>query len=409
MVDSSLTIFDSSSSGPPSAGTGPVILDARVVAGSGGGPEKTILNSARYLSRYGYRTICAYMRSPRDAAFASIEQKARELEAPLVAVDDYGPLDYGIVARLADVCRRERVTIWHGHDYKSNLLGLLLRRSCPMRLVTTVHGWVLRSWKTPLYYALDRWSLPYYERVICVSEDLRQVCLRAGVREDRCPVIANGVDVAQFARTRSVAEAKQRLGWPAQGLLIGGVGRLSPEKGFSLLIEAVGELIREGLDLHLMLVGEGGERAALQSLIAARGLDGRVRLLGQRADVVELYEAMDAFVLSSLREGLPNVVLEAMAMGVPVLATEVAGVPALVEHAVNGLCIPPGSASALRDGLRTLVLQPALRRQLAETARQTVEGKFSFAARMERIHQIYQEVLASDGSAQGPGPGRDPR
>ncbi len=104
---------------------------------------------------------------------------ASELEAPLVAVDDYGPLDYGIVARLADVCRRERVTIWHGHDYKSNLLGLLLRRRWPMRLVTTVHGWVLRSWKTPLYYALDRWSLPYYERVVCVSEDLRQVCLRA--------------------------------------------------------------------------------------------------------------------------------------------------------------------------------------------------------------------------------------
>ncbi len=186
-------------------------------------------------------------------------------------------------------------------------------------------------------------------------------------------MIANGVDCEQFHRTRAAAEAKRQLGWPAKGLLIGGVGRLSPEKGFSLLIEAVGELIREGLDLQLMLVGEGGERAALQSQIAARGLDGRVRLLGQRADVVELYEAMDVFVLSSLREGLPNVVLEAMAMGVPVLATEVAGVPALVEHAVNGLCIPPGSASALRDGLRTLVLQPALRRQLAETARQTVE------------------------------------
>src|SRR5262249_49189944 len=102
----------------------PVVLDTRVVTGCGGGPDKTILNSPRFLAADGYRRRCAYMRPPRDSGFEQLRRKAELCRAPLVSVADRGPWDWRVVGELLQICRRERVSIWHGHDYKSNALGL---------------------------------------------------------------------------------------------------------------------------------------------------------------------------------------------------------------------------------------------------------------------------------------------
>ena len=119
-----------------------VVLDVRVVTGTGGGPDKTILNAPRFLAASGYHNICAYMHPPNDPGFERLRERANALEAPLVSIPDRGPFDLKVATELLALCRRERVAIWHGHDYKSNLLGLLLRPFWPMRLVSTVHGWV---------------------------------------------------------------------------------------------------------------------------------------------------------------------------------------------------------------------------------------------------------------------------
>src|SRR5438067_1964725 len=147
----------------------PVVLETRVVAGSGGGPDKTILNSPRFLTAAGYRMLCAYMHPPGDPGFEQLRHRAAALDAPLLSVPDRGPWDCAVIGRLLHICRRERVSIWHGHDYMSNALGLLLRSFWPMRLVTTLHGWVKHTRRTPLYYRVDELCLPHYEAVISVS------------------------------------------------------------------------------------------------------------------------------------------------------------------------------------------------------------------------------------------------
>ena len=138
------------------------------------------------------------------------------------------------------------VAIWHGHDYKSNLVGLLLRPAWPMRLVTTVHGWVHKTRRTPLYYWVDRICLRYYEKVICVSDDLYQACRACGVPRRRCVLLENGIDTDDFRRRQTTHEAKAKLGLPPGRFLIGAVGRLSAEKGFDLLIRCVHRLIQRG-------------------------------------------------------------------------------------------------------------------------------------------------------------------
>jgi glycosyltransferase involved in cell wall biosynthesis len=371
----------------------PVVLDTRVVTETGGGPEKTILNSPRFLDGLGYRMLCAYMHPPGDPGFDLLQLKAEECRAPLFSVPDRGPWDGRVLTRMLEICRRERVAIWHGHDYKSNLLGLLLRPFWPMRLVTTLHGWVKQTRRTPLYYRIDKMCLPHYERVICVSEDLMEQALASGVPPARCLLVENAIDTEQFSRRRGVADAKAALGIPPHRLVLGAVGRLSDEKGFDVLIRAADRLIASGLDLELMIAGKGDDEPRLRSLIAELGREDRCHLLGFRSDTNELYQAMDVFALSSYREGLPNVLLEAMAMGVPVVATRVAGIPRLVSDEENGLLTRAGSADELMAAIARLLGDAPLCDRLSRAGRRTIVERYNFEARMAMIRAIYDDVL----------------
>jgi glycosyltransferase involved in cell wall biosynthesis len=370
-----------------------VALETRVVAGSGGGPDKTILNTPRYLTAAGYRTICAYMHPPGDAGFEQLRAKARVWQAPLLSVPDRGPWDWRVMQRLLTICRHERVAIWHGHDYKSNALGLLLCRFWPMHLVTTVHGWVHQTRRTPLYYWVDRLCLPHYECVICVSEDLRDRCLACGVAPGRCVLIENAIDTAEFSRQVPLEAAKARVGIPPERFVIGAVGRLSAEKAFDVLIHSACQLLNEGKDIELLIVGEGDEKPALQALIAKLGCAQRIRLLGYRSDTRELYQAMDIFALSSRREGLPNVLLEAMALEVPVVATRIAGIPRLIHDEENGLLVEPGDVEGLYQAMAGLLNDASLRARLSRAGRRTIETGYSFLARMEKIRTVYDRLV----------------
>ena len=388
-------VSDSRPTGPPNRPSAvPVVLDARVVTGSGGGPEKTILNSPRFLNPLGYRMVCAYMHPPGDPGFEVIRAKAAKYNAPLVSIPDRGAWDWRVVTEALAVCKRENVTVWHGHDYKTNALGLLLKRFWPMRLVTTVHGWVQHTRRTPLYYRIDQLCLPRYERVICVSDDLLESCLAAGVPARNCVLLENGIDTRGVSRARqSIAEAKAAIGLPTTGFVVGAVGRLSGEKGFDVLIRSIHALVSRGLDVRLVIVGEGGERANLERLVRELNLTDRVRLAGWQADVRGYFEAMDVFALSSIREGLPNVLLEAMALEVPVVSTRVNGVPRLVQDGRNGFLVTAGDLDGLTTALSGLLTNAALRAVFRTAGRRTVETRYSFATRMHRLKRLYDELL----------------
>jgi len=370
-----------------------MILHVRSVTGCGGGPEKTILNSPRFLTKLGYRSACAYLRPPRDAMFQSLRQRASASGARLIEVDDRGALDYSLVKRLIRTCREEQVAVWHGHDYKSNALGLLVRRFWPMTLVTTVHGWVEHTRRTPLYYKIDKLCLPRYDEVICVSSDLHAECLRVGVSPSRCHLIHNAIDVEEFRRSRTSADARKLFSEAPANAIIGAMGRLSEEKGFDILIRSVHRLIKSGHDASLWIAGEGPARRSLQSLVNDLGVAEKVRLLGHVEDIKSFFEAIDLFALSSLREGLPNVLLEAMAMEIPIVATRIAGVPSLVADGQNGLLVDPNDVRKLADCLQRLLLDNRLQDSLRTAARTTIENGFNFQQRMQKVVDIYDRLL----------------
>lgn len=376
----------------------PLILHVRLVTGSGGGPDKTVLNSPRHLRRLGYDCVCAYLHPPGDPGFVLLEERARSWEAPLVSVPDRGPWDLKVLYDLVRICRDRRVTVWHAHEYKSNVFGLFARRFWPMKLVTTVHGWGVHAGRAPLYNSVDRRVLRFYDHVVCVSEDLKDECLRFGVRPDRCSVIHNAIDTDQFRRTQSTASAKREVQAPVDGVLLGAMGRLSHEKRFDLLIQAVAQLVRQGKDVRLWIAGEGPERDKLNAEIASHALGDRVRLLGMVADPRTWLQAVDLFALSSVREGLPNVVLEAMAMETPVVATRIAGVPGLLDDGALGVLVEPGSADALAAGIRQLLDDAPLRTRMQSAALRKIHDTHSFERRMQRMAALYDRLLGRDAS-----------
>jgi glycosyltransferase involved in cell wall biosynthesis len=368
------------------------ILHLRTVAGKGGGPEKTLLNSPRFLTG-SYDVRLAYIRPQGDPEY-DMPAKARAMNVDLVDIPEVGPLDPRTLVRLAREVEAFRPDLLHAHDYKTNVLGLALGPMFGIPVITTVHGYVTRGGRLEAYYLLDRWALRRMEHVVAVSEDLYQHLVDdLRLPRSKCSLIENGIDTQQYCRRVPAAEAKQRLGLDPQRLVLGAVGRLSREKGFDLLLRAFHDLLRTGADAELLLAGDGAERASLAALAAELGIADRVHLLGYRADTMALYEAMDLFVLSSLREGLPNVLLEAMALEVPAVATRICGVPRLVEDGINGILIDPNSVESLTEAFRRLADDPATRTQLGRAGRATVETRFSFARRMAKIKALYDTLL----------------
>ena len=374
----------------------PVVLHVRCISGAGGGPEKTILNSPRHLHELGFEASCAFLHPPGDPGFEVVRQRAIEARAPLVGIPDRGPLDVQSIRRLVKICKERRVDIWQSHDYKTNALGLIVRGFWPMKLVTMAHGWVRHTPRLRLYYAVDRFCLARFDEVICVSEDLYDTCLKIGVPEHACHLVHNAIDAESFRRVRDVDTAKRELGVAPETILVGAVGRLSDEKGFDLLVQAIGGLLPSHPRLMLWIAGEGEEKARLQRLIDDRGLQQHVRLLGFVSDVQRLFEAMDVYVCSSIREGLPNSVLEAMALETPVLATRIAGVPGVIADGRNGVLVAPGSAAALAAGLERLLEDAAFRARLGSAGRETVVDHYSFDRRMLRVAAIYRHALGEN-------------
>ncbi len=375
----------------------PMILHARVVRGQGGGPEKTIFRSARYLDPSRASMAAVYIHPHDDPGMDLLREQARQQGCPLWEVGESGPVDPRTVRSLAQLCRKLRVSIWHSHDYKTDLLGLLLKRWWPMKLVSTVHGWTNETLRTRLYYHIDRWCIRRYDHVIAVSNALVDHCIDHGVDPQRITYIPNGIETREYQRQRTAVQARLQMGLPQNDWIIGYVGRLSQEKGVDRAIEALAAIRRSEPTAQLHLIGDGPMRSKLKEQAKQLRVNDSVRFWGWQDDPKRFYEAMDMLLLPSHTEGLPNSALEAMAMGVPVAATDVGGVRDLLDDGRCGVLLDPHAPprSWADPILRRLGDAESCARLAAEAAGH-VKRWYGFEHRMQRVQGVYDRVLGRE-------------
>jgi starch synthase (maltosyl-transferring) len=243
------------------------------------------------------------------------------------------------------------------------------------------------------HLALDRWTTGLGVGSVCVSEGVLRFTRDVGkIDAERLTVIPNGVDPSRFDRAEAVDRSS--LGIPAQACFALYVGRLDPQKGLPILLDAAGRVAANDPRLHLAIVGDGPELAAL--LDRAEGLpslDERLHVLGRRSDIPALLKAADILVLPSLWEGMPNVVLEAMAARRAVIGTRVEGTEDLVVHEETGLLVPPGDVSALADALGRAVADPCRFRMFGEAGRARVEAKYAPRRAVDAYDRLWSGIL----------------
>jgi glycosyltransferase involved in cell wall biosynthesis len=355
-----------------------------------GGPERQMLELAESLRPRVESFIISFSESGLCRSFLG-ESKKRGFQSLELAHDTPHPL--AAMADLTKQLRARNVDILLCHGYKADLLGLWAARRLQIPVAAVSRGWTGESARVRFYEALDRRILRWMDRVVCVSQGQSQKVRAAGVPQEKITVIHNAVRGARFAVCDKTYGNRLQAMFPhPPRLVVGAAGRLSPEKGFSRLIDAA-EVCAKQADVGFVLFGDGPLRSALAERIAELKLESRFLLGGFTGELDRYLPHFDIFAQSSYTEGLPNVILESLAAGVPVVATAVGGTPELVDDGENGFLVPAGDVLALSRRLLELLGDPRRREAMGRVGKNKVAEHFTFAAQSEKYIDLFFKML----------------
>ena len=355
-----------------------------------GGPERQVLGLATALPPDHETVFLSFAEGGRSRPFLE-EARRRGFEA--IELAENAPHLRRAAREIAGHLTRLGADVLCCSGYKPDIIGWRAARKAGVHVVSISHGWTAATLKVRLNEMLDRLVLRWMDRTVCVSAAQAARVRRAGVPCERIVIIRNAIDLERFEKSdphyRHVMQT-----WFSRPLtyIVAAAGRLSPEKGPDQFVAAAALLAKEALDIGFVLFGEGPLRPALTRQIASCGLTGSFVLAGFRSDVERFLPHCDLVVLSSWTEGLPVIVLEALAAGVPVVATAVGGTPEVVQDGINGHLVPPGDSAALARHIRDLLRDDARRRAMGEQGRQLIREQFTFTSQALQYQRLFSAL-----------------
>ena len=359
-----------------------------------GGLETVVSTLAQAQSRAGHRVIVAPTLSnlgEGESFLASLASTSVEV-IPLAVPGRGYATEYRLIRKLiAD----KHVNVVHTHGYRSDLIGGHAGKQAGVPVVTTVHGFTGGSIKNRLFEALQRRVFRRFDAVVVVSKPQADLLRESGVPESRIQLIANALSAHPSPLDRDAARVALQL--PPWGLVAGWIGRVSHEKAVDVFIDALSSI--SDRVISAAIIGDGPERASQQARADALA-PGRFQWLGALPDASRYYAAFDVFVMSSRAEGLPMVLLEAMAARIPIVATAVGGIPDLLS-AEEGVLVPPGDTKALASAIRATIDDPAAAFARAQAAQRRQRADFDVEPWSARYEALYHHLLGARAKASG--------
>jgi glycosyltransferase involved in cell wall biosynthesis len=346
-------------------------------------------------------TLVTYERGDEGDTPNAFVNAARKAGLEVEVLRERFRFDTRVIEQLRRVVERRAPDILETHMIKSHFLAKLSGLGKRLPWVAYHHGYTTTDMKMRVYNQLNRWSLPSAARVVTVCRPFAEQLARAGVDPRRIRVKHNSIAAPAPVAEAEVAALRARLGIKDDERVLLAVGRLSREKGLADLVRAVARLRETAPDVNfkLVILGEGPERSSVESEARRLGLVERVVFAGHASDVQPFYALADALALPSHSEGSPNVLLEAMAAGVPVAATRVGGVPEIVADEETALLVPPRDPDALAGALARLLSDRTLARALAERAKEHALAHFSPESLARSLVETYCELLPGMAAA----------
>ena len=370
----------------------------------GGSSENTIASCVA-LGRAGYDCILATSFRESDASSLADARRrgCRVVDIPALGREVAPLADLTALAELVRLIRRERPAIVHTHTSKAGFIGRLAAVIARVpAVIHQPHGHIFYGYYSPrrtaVFTVLERQAARWTDRIITLTDRGAQEHLARGIgRAEQYVAVPSGVPTAELrAAAPPRGESRPRLGLDPDAFVVVGLGRLVPIKGFDLLVRALPAVAAQIPSARVVLVGDGAERAHLEAIAAAMGVSERLRLTGETTDVASYLAAADVVAVPSRNEGMGRVIVEAMALGLPVVATAVGGIPDVVTDGECGRLVEPEDVDALAAALIELGRDPALRRKLGEAAVRRAEA-FSTAVASEKLLAVYATLVRAKG------------
>lgn len=294
------------------------------------------------------------------------------------------------ISMLSAIVRAVQPDVLHSHGYRSDVIGSRVARKCGRPIISTVHGFASTDRRGRFYEFLQRRSYRSFSAVAVVSRPQIGDLVRAGVSPSKIRLIRNAC--VRTPRLFEADAARRLLGVQPTTFHVGWVGRLSFEKGPDVLIDAAAQL--EDPDVHISLLGDGPMRPSLEARAAAAGIRDRLTCHGRISNARQVFRAFDVLVLSSRSEGTPIVILEAMAAGIPIIATSVGGVPDMLSSA-EAILVPGDDPAALAAAVAEIRKDPQATKQRVDAARARLAREFSVEPWLDAYQNVYAEVVAA--------------
>jgi glycosyltransferase involved in cell wall biosynthesis len=339
-------------------------------------------------------SLVTFDRGNNSAEFVAA---ARELELEVDVIPERGRFDRSVIAVLRNIVAQRSPDVIVTHQVKSHFLMNVSRLWQKYPWVAFNHGYTTTDRKMLLYNQLDRWSLPKADRVVTVCDAFKQKLVKMGVSRERIHVQHNSIRPEPAVKVEEMRALQRRLGMKEGTRMILAVGRLSKEKAQIVLLRAFKNLSETHgeINARLVIVGDGPEREPLAAAAASLGLSDRVIFTGQVNNVQVYFVAADVLVNPSHSEGSPYVLLEAMAAGLPIVATAVGGVPEMIENNETALLVPASDPQAMANAIARMLNDEKLAGQLAENASELVSSRLSPEAHVRSLAEIYRAVISS--------------
>ncbi len=370
----------------------------------GGSSENTIASCVT-LNRAGYDCILATSFRESDASSLADARRrgCRVVDIPAMGREVAPVADLTALAQLVRLIRRERPAIVHTHTSKAGFIGRLAAVIARVpAVIHQPHGHIFYGYYSPrrtaVFTALERQAARWTDRIITLTDRGAAEHLARGIgRAEQYVAVPSGVPIAELrASAPAPGEARARLGLQPHAFVVVGLGRLVPIKGFDLLVRALPAVAAQLPSARVLLVGDGAERGHLAAIAASLGVAERLRMTGETTDVAAYLSAADVVAVPSRNEGMGRVIVEAMALGLPVVATAVGGIPDVVTDGECGRLVGPEDVDALAVALVELGRDPALRRKLGEAAARRAEA-FSTAVAGEKLVAVYAALVRAKG------------
>jgi glycosyltransferase involved in cell wall biosynthesis len=312
------------------------------------------------------------------------------LGCPFEVLTERFRFDPGVIGQARDKVREYRIDSLQSHGYKGHIVCLAVKKMMGLPWVAFVHGWTTEDLKVRFYNQIDRSIVRFADRIVPVSGALRQR-LKIGEKAGRKIItIQNAADLIDI--NRDFEDQRKRFGLSNSDIVVGVVGRLSPEKGHRYFVEAFALAVRGRPKLKAIFVGDGPEKKSLIEMIANRGLGNKIILAGYQEDVSSFYHAFDVVALPSLMEGMPNAALEAMMFAKPVVASRVGGIPEVVLECNTGILVEPRDPAALAEALCELIDIPQRIMDYGKAGKMRAASYFSPSARTARIISLHRNL-----------------